>query len=103
MSKPYIFYIDGMSCMSCSGAIENCLRKNQPFDLEYFHVDLTTPDPKKTTVIFKEHNGEHEDQWNQLKEQIEEIGFECKPYTYEPYQKSIIPTEEKQKSFFTFM
>lgn len=84
MSKPYIFYIDGMSCISCSNVIETHLRKTSIVPIEYFYVDLTTPDPKKTTIILNEELSDHQVQWEHLKSTIEQKGFECKTSSYKP-------------------
>lgn len=107
MSKPYIFYVDGMSCISCSNVIEKGLRSQSTLQIDYFNADLTTPDPKKVTIILANDNTNN--QWDQLKNHIEQIGFECKKQEYEPHQtlsndmpqKAIVSTWERIKKILS--
>ncbi|RUR13661.1 cation-translocating P-type ATPase [Legionella sp. km772] len=92
MSKPYVFYVDGMSCISCSNTIENSVRKSSKQTIEYFHVDLTTADPKKTTIILTEDNESPELIWEQLKNHIDDVGFTCRDAKYQP------PVQQKKLS-----
>lgn len=101
MPKPYVFYIDGMTCTSCSGVLENTIRANSDSDVEYFHVDLTSPDPKKTTVILKNESSNYHYSWNKLKQEIEDVGFECRAGNYEPQLAAVAQVTPKERSFFT--
>lgn len=93
MSKPFVFYINGMSCVSCSNTIESALRQQYATELEYFHADLTMANPKKTTIILAEQHSTHESTWTALKKQIQDFGFECQDKNYEPHQESNKPVE----------
>ncbi|ARB92415.1 heavy metal translocating P-type ATPase [Legionella longbeachae] len=86
MSKTYIFYIDGMTCINCSNGIKHCLRNKFGDKLQYFHVAITTADPKKTIVTLDndEDTRAHQIIWSELKEEIEDIGFICREYEYSP-------------------
>jgi Cu2+-exporting ATPase len=84
-----------MSCVNCSNTIENSLRANSDFSLEYFHVDLTTADPKKTTLILQKKSADSLIEWERIKAAIEEIGFECKERDYQP-SRIALPTNELQ-------
>ena len=99
MSKSYVFYVDGMSCVSCSNTIEGSLRKSSQHPIEYFHVDLTTADPKKTTVILRDDIKDHAPVWEQLKNHIEDVGFNCKNADYQP-PSTQVKAEEKNHSPF---
>lgn len=87
MSKPYVFYVSGMTCGSCRGIIESHLKGIYATRLEHFNVDVTIPDPKKTTLILADTDDEHRVIWGKLKEQIEEIGYTCEPYGYLPLEE----------------
>ncbi len=102
MSKSYVFYIDGMSCISCSNTIENFLRKNSTQSIEYFHVDLTTADPKKTTVILTDHDETQEPTWEQLKNHIDDVGFSCRDANYHPPTPQKKTEEQKTNSLMWF-
>ncbi|KTD14653.1 cation transport ATPase [Legionella gratiana] len=86
MSKTYVFYVEGMTCVNCSNGIKHCLRSKFGDKLHYFHVDLTTADPKKTLVTLDndEDTRAHQIIWSELKEEIEDIGFSCREYEYTP-------------------
>lgn len=79
MSKLYVFYIRGMTCVGCSNSIESYL-KTSDLGVQSFNVDVTTSDPKKATVTLSDDNREHKQVWHQIKERIEDIGFTCEPY-----------------------
>jgi len=87
MSKPYTFYIHGMTCVSCSSAIKSRLESELSNKLQGFDVDLITADPKKTTLIITDDGQEHQKVWSQLKNLIEETGFTCEHYEYQPDEK----------------
>lgn len=94
MSKPYVFYINGMTCSSCSNTIETFLKSNNDsIDVTTFNVDLTAPDPKRTTIILNEEETVDENirqqQWNTLKNIIEDIGFSCESKEYSPIDQTI--------------
>lgn len=93
MSKPFIFYVDGMHCISCSNTIEHALRQNNQYKIDYVHIDLTTSDPKKVTVIIANANETQESIWQQLKNHIEDVGFTCRENTYQP----LIPQKKIEK------
>lgn len=77
MSKSFVFQINGMSCISCSNALEQRLRQHLSSNLEYFHTDVTTPDPKTTTIILKNHSAQDTQTKERLKTLIEQAGFHC--------------------------
>lgn len=104
MSKPYVFYINGMTCSSCSNTIEAFLKNsNESINVTTFNVDLTTPDPKKTTIILNEKEPvderAHQQQWNTIKNIIEDIGFSCesKEYPFTDQTNNINPIAESEK------
>lgn len=87
MSKPYVFYINGMSCGSCSAAIESVLRaNNESIKILSFNADFTTADPKRTTILIEESitasDIERQIIWTKLRSIIEDIGFKCEHYDY---------------------
>ncbi|KTD52762.1 heavy metal translocating P-type ATPase [Legionella quateirensis] len=92
MSKPYVFYISGMSCASCSNGIEAYLKATKIPEIDSFHVDFSTQDPKKTTIILKNPEIDpakenHQRIWNDIKGHIEDIGYKCETYNYSPNNK----------------
>ncbi|RUR17997.1 cation-translocating P-type ATPase [Legionella sp. km535] len=95
MSKPYVFYISGMSCTSCSNGIESFLRGTGALEIESFHVDFSTPDPKKTTIIcspkLEATEVNHQEFWNKIKNYIKEMEYDCEDYHYEPHKKDTKP------------
>ncbi|QMT58957.1 cation-translocating P-type ATPase [Legionella sp. PC997] len=114
MSKnnTYTFYVDGMTCVSCSGSLEYHLRQKLKDRMKKFHVDLTTADPKKTIITLEEEQ-EPTDQykeWIEVKGYIDEL-FSCKEYEYlstkeKPQENAQIKNQqanylEKARSFFT--
>ncbi|CAM2813226.1 cation transport ATPase [Legionella steigerwaltii] len=112
-SRSYIFYVNGMTCGGCSGTIKNYLKDQLSDKLIHFHADLTTPDPKKTTVIIKDEDKRADKEiWSEIKKHIDEIGFSCEEYQYQPDKKDepqIQPAQtgtlnrifNKTKKFFT--
>ncbi|KTC91923.1 heavy metal translocating P-type ATPase [Legionella cincinnatiensis] len=101
MSKTYVFYIDGMTCTNCSNGIRHCLRNKFGDTLQYFHVAITTADPKKTIVTLNndEDTRAHQIIWSELKEEIEDIGFSCREYEYSPesIQKTALQNERQKQ------
>lgn len=92
MSKPYVFYINGMSCVSCSNGIESFLKNSDSINLQSFNVDLTTPDPKRAIIILKDSQEEnHQIIWSKIREHIEEIGYTCENYDYSLPKEQILP------------
>ncbi|WP_298624133.1 heavy metal translocating P-type ATPase [uncultured Legionella sp.] len=99
MSKPYVFYISGMSCVSCSNGIESFL-KGSSIDIKSFHVDFSTQDPKKTTIILDEmeHSDEnHQTTWRQLHDLITQIDYRCENYEYPVRNEETLVTAETNK------
>ena len=89
MSKPYVFYISGMSCPSCSEGLESYLNKTGISEIQSFYVDFTTQDPKKTTIILNHSEPEpsaehHQEIWRKIKGHIEDSGYNCEDYSYTP-------------------
>lgn len=105
MSKPYVFYISGMSCVSCSNGIESFLKTSDSIEIQSFHVDFTTADPKKTTIILNEieHSGEndHQTRWLKLHALIEEIGYQCESYEYPTAKEQPAPETPNSKTELT--
>ncbi|WP_115711100.1 heavy metal translocating P-type ATPase [Legionella sainthelensi] len=106
MSKTYVFYIDGMTCINCSNGIKHCLRNKFGDKLQYFHVAITTADPKKTIVTLDndEDTRAHQIIWSELKEEIDDIGFSCREYEYTPESTEKItaqnePQKQTQQTF----
>lgn len=101
MSKTYVFYVRGMTCTSCSGMIESYLKSIYSERLEQFSVDVTVPDPKKTVITLADSETDNDAQevWKQLKEHIEDIGYNCEPYEYLPFadQDQSEPVEEPEQ------
>lgn len=100
--QPFIFFIDGMTCISCSGTIESHLKNKFKNRLKLFDVDLTTPDPKKTTIILNDSEEQHLEIWNELKNSIEEIGFNCREYQFQLENKANLE-KEKQINWTKFL
>ncbi|WP_131793850.1 heavy metal translocating P-type ATPase [Fluoribacter gormanii] len=114
MSKiePYTFYIDGMTCISCSKTLESYLREKLGNRINEFHVDVTTADPKKAIInlVVDQENDDQYEVWAEVKGYIDEL-FSCREYGYQPINEE--PSEEvqeenqqtnkleKAKSFFT--
>ncbi|MGL5743393.1 MAG: heavy metal translocating P-type ATPase [Legionella sp.] len=94
MSEPYVFYIDGMTCTSCTGTIESYLKIKLSNKFRSFSVDLTEKDPKKTIIQLVDDDRDHKEVWTELKGYIEEIGFECRDYDY-PNQSTDKKTTEQ--------
>ncbi len=85
MSKPFIFYIHGMTCGGCASIIENTLSEVYSTRLELFKADITSKNPKKTIVILDDKDGEeHKVTWEKIKKQVEELGYNCESYEYVP-------------------
>ncbi|KTD59980.1 heavy metal translocating P-type ATPase [Legionella shakespearei] len=89
MSKPYVFFINGMSCSNCSGAIERVVRaNNESISILSFNADFTTADPKRTTILIDEPSDTSEEArqviWTKLRSLIEDVGFKCEDYDYMP-------------------
>lgn len=112
MSKSFTFYIRGMTCGGCSLIIENLLKDAYNTEMELFSTDVTAEDPKKTTVILTDNdNKEHRILWDEIKNRIEEVGYNCESYEFVPPQEQInsetaaetIPTPEPTgiQKFFT--
>lgn len=101
-SKNYIFYVDGMHCANCSGTIEQFLKKQFSDRLIHFHADVTTADPKKTTVILKVDEDTRTDKeiWLEIKENIEEVGFTCREHDYQPDKKAKLPCKRSIQSSY---
>ncbi|PWY54691.1 heavy metal translocating P-type ATPase [Legionella qingyii] len=110
--KTYTFYVDGMTCISCSKTLENYLKEKLEGRFKGFHVDVTTPDPKRAIITLEE-DQEHDDPyevWTEVKGYIDEL-FSCREFGYRPINEE--PSEEAQvknqqpnnlekaKSFFT--
>lgn len=91
MSKPFIFYIHGMTCGGCSGIVEAAIREQYPTQLELFNADVTSPlNPKKTIAIIADtEHKEYQVAWEELKTLIEERGYNCEAFEY-------VPVEEKE-------
>ncbi len=88
-NKTYTFYVDGMTCTSCSGTLEHVLKDKLSDRMRYFHVDLTTADPKKAIIILAEEDqGSHNQHevWSELQGYIDEL-FHCREYEYDPDKK----------------
>ncbi|STY28125.1 cation transport ATPase [Legionella wadsworthii] len=86
-TKTYIFYIDGMTCTSCSGTLENWLRDKLSTRMKQFHVDLTTADPKKAIIVINEQDSvPSHTEWSEIKGYINEI-FHCRDIEHQPEQK----------------
>lgn len=100
MSKSYVFYVDGISCISCTNTIEHAVKQNSKHKIEYFHVDLAMASPKKTTIILAEDVEAPEAVWEELKSHIDSVGFDCKAASYQPPAQKKQNTEEKKKSAF---
>lgn len=104
MSKPYVLYIRGMTCASCSSIIESFLKNSKSIKLDHFSVDVTTPDPKKATITLAEENQESRLVWEELKNLIEEIGYNCEDYDYNPLKEqntSELPSHPLKKLLLT--
>lgn len=102
-SRSYIFYVDGMTCAHCSGTIRSYLQGQLSNRMIHFHADITTPDPKKVTVIVKEDDEEKrvdQEIWLELKNHIEEVGFTCRRYEYQPDKKDAPQTPAEQLTPF---
>lgn len=105
MSKPYVFYISGMSCVSCSNGIESFLKASGPIDIKSFHVDFTSADPKKTTVILNEieytDENQHQAMWLKLHDLIDTIGYQCEHYEYPAFKEQLTPEITNPKTELT--
>lgn len=112
MSKPFIFYINGMTCGGCASIIENALLDAYSTRLELFKADTTSKDPKKTIIMLADQDKEkHKDTWERIRKQIEELGYNCEPYEYLPIDEqeqtqdtiSTEPLVEPQSKFQEFI
>ncbi|WP_454782756.1 heavy metal translocating P-type ATPase [Legionella sp. WA2022007384] len=114
MSKinTYTFYVDGMTCVSCSGSLEYHLRQILEDRIKKFHADVTTADPKKVIIelVHDEKLGDKYKEWTEVKGYIDEL-FSCREYEYSstkeaPKKEAQVTHQqtnnlEKAKSFFT--
>lgn len=76
----YVFYINGMTCISCSNSLEQSLTSAYPSHFKNLYVDVTNPDPKKVTVVLENDTLQHPQRWHEIAQQIEDAGFEYEPY-----------------------
>lgn len=85
MYESYVFYVKGMTCISCSSIIENAVASLESITIHQFSVDLTTADPKVITITtIKKPTENKVDVWNLIKGHIEDFGFTCMPLEYNP-------------------
>ncbi|MFT4058570.1 MAG: cation-translocating P-type ATPase [Legionella sp.] len=97
MSKTYVFYVDGMTCSSCSDIIETYINKHlasqalkiEKFDADFLEnsVTIVLPENHPNLKISNEaqnqekknRNNKDNANWLVLKALIEEAGFGCAP------------------------
>ncbi|CAM2916752.1 heavy metal translocating P-type ATPase [Legionella worsleiensis] len=86
MPKPYIFYVSGMTCTSCSSTLESYLKAMDLGEIETFDVKVTEPDPKKLTITFTNEEDlsaeQHLKKWNSIKGYIEDLKYTCEDAQY---------------------
>lgn len=78
MYKTYIFYIDGMTCISCSNSLKRHLENKLGPKFHSLDVNITTTDPKLTIIKLNEEQKDSLKVEVELKQYIEEIGFTCR-------------------------
>lgn len=83
----YTFYVSGMTCGVCSGTITEYLNTQLGDKVaSEFRTDITTPDPKIAKITLKE-DAFNDATWTEIKNLIEDIGYDCKDYDYSLDQK----------------
>lgn len=101
MSQTYTLYINGMTCVSCSGSVKKQLENQLSQRFLSFDVDITTPDPKRTTVVLTDESREYSQVWDELKEYIEDIGFSCENVDYQSINEQEVKPDYSLKKLLT--
>lgn len=86
MTTSYFFYVGKIKCNSCSGKLEgkirSWLKEETSIKLNLFNVDVTEPDPKRTTLLIEDDGSDQKELWYKIKNKIEEFGYSCESYEY---------------------
>ncbi|MFI4918339.1 MAG: heavy metal translocating P-type ATPase [Legionellales bacterium] len=91
MSNPYVFYVNGMTCSSCYNSIASNLKEAYATNFILCSTDVTTADPKKTSVELKNDPREHRVLWEEIAQKIRDLGFSCEAYAYQPNDHQVNP------------
>lgn len=103
MSKPYVFYVNGMSCSVCSSTIENFLNSSlDTLQIKTFNVDWTGSSPRKTIILLNEEDFVNDQEfylnWVKIRSAIEDAGFTCETYEYQEFPNSVEAPAPEEKA-----
>ncbi|MDP3269010.1 MAG: HAD-IC family P-type ATPase [Legionella sp.] len=102
MAKSYVFYVHGMTCVSCSGMIQSILENTDLSilglsPLKQFNVDISAEDPKELIITLQNDKEISDSGWQKLRGLIEELGFRCENSDYLPNNRDVAKPDIKDE------